>query len=233
MNTMVLSGLYPAFETDDSEMTQSFRGELGLSSSSRNRRDARIPSDVSLLERVVLEEDVRILSRLAHRQPASAQDIRADPEGLDLLSGKTLLPSFGGTPIIVRHYSRAYNGVGFRGIARRLSGASLSTQGISDLLASILEDALLATASHLRATGQSIATVRAQDEPMLQTAIAERLPRVYNEEGYKLARDMINGLKGTLGSSKVLAIDDGAVIMAGQELKILRVGRKPIKLSEL
>lgn len=233
MNAIVLSGLYPAFETDDSEVTRSLRGEANISSSFRSQRDSRIPSDVSLLERVVLEEDVKILSRLAYRQPASNQDVRAYPEVLHLLSGKTLLPSFGGTPAIVRDYSRAYNGVGLRAIVRRLSGANLSTQGVTDLLASILEDALLATASHLRPTGQSIAAVRAQDEPMLQTAIAERLPRVYNEDGYKFARDIIQGLKETLGSSKVLAIDDGAVILVDQELRILNVGPKPIKLAEL
>lgn len=233
MNTIVLSGLYPAFETDDSEVTRSLRGGADISSSSRNQGDSRIPSDVSLLERVVLEEDVKILSGLSLRQPAPAQDVRAYPDVLHLLSGKTLLPSFGGTPAIVSDYSRAYNGVGLTSIARRLSGASLSTHGIVDLLASILEDALLATASHLRPTGQSIATVRAQDEPMLETAIAERLPRVYNEDGYKLAKDLIHGLKKTLCSSKVLAIDDGAVILVDQQLRILNVGLKPIKLAEL
>ena len=231
MNTMTLPRAFPSFERDESEATRSLRGEFGASAEPRRPSVLNIPSDVSVIERVTVEEDVKILSKLSRRISNTTSEIDSRVGVQRLLLGKTLLPSFTPSLPIVKRYAEIYNGTGIRRIVRRLSGAHLTVSEIGELLSAIVEDALLGVASYLRTSEQSITRVRAEDEYILESAIAERLPRVYEENGHRLASQIVSDLKKTLGSSRILAIDDGAVILHDKEIRIIDAGTSPVILS--
>jgi hypothetical protein len=193
--------------------------------SDQSRFGALLPADLRALHVVHLESDVEILSELLMDAGKPLKEVGA------LLESKELLPDFGGSRRVINRFHDIYNGSGLRFILRKLSGASLSVQAAEDLLAAALEDALIATLRHVMPEGRKIIRLDRDGEHLLITAIAERLPRVYEEEADVLAAALVDDLKDALRSDRALAIDDGAVTLSGDDFLLVDVGASPVRFS--
>lgn len=224
MTALVLRQVYPALGSKQAPAANT--GVMKLDEP-RGRFNPVIPEDVEVIRRLVVEDDAEFFIDFAQRTLAAAVALDAPIEVARRLSTKTLIPHFGGCEQVRRKFIREYNGTGLRRVLRSLSGASINASAARDLLASILEDALIATSSHFMPAGQNIATLRDEDEFILECAIAERLPRVYDENAHALAVEIVADLKAALGKSSALAIDDGAVVMNGQNIQFVSVGDSP------
>lgn len=146
-----------------------------------------------------------------------------------LLADRTILPKFEGV-LSARSFHAAYNGGSlFDSLTKWIGGATLTRSESKDLLADILEDALIGAGSHLMAPGHRVVRLDAQGEAALQLAIEERLPRVSPEAAPGMAVQLIEELKLALGSSHALAIDDGAVYWVDGHLEIADVGLVPVR----
>lgn len=228
MNTLVMPRLYPVFEA---EVTGGRLGGFDFPEVTKLPRNSRFANDLASLHSVAIKPDVEIISAVIKLPKISVNDTIAIVDVAKILGNKTLIPLFSGSKESVNKYRGIYNGVGLRRIVRFLAGATISKSELMELLASILEDALMATYSHLVADGSNIVVVGEDEEFILKTAIAERLPRIYHEEAFVFAADLILDLKKRIGHSGALAIDDGAVFLNVNRLNIVDVGSIPVRFS--
>ena len=230
MSTLVIGRDYPGFEA---EVTRSQKGTTYFPLMARHFRASRFSEDLASLHSVSLRPDVGIISAIQQLPKISANDPSAVVDVAKILSTKTLIPSFPGSRETVQEFSSIYNGKGLRRVARTLGGATISRVIAEDLLASILEDALIATSSHLMTDGSNIVSLDQEDEFVLESAIAERLPRIYEEDASAFASKLLNDLKRRIGTEGALAIDDGAVFLTSNKLHMVDVGDQPIHFKNL
>lgn len=161
--------------------------------------------------------------------PSIGDEARSFDQARFLLADRTILPKFQGLRS-ARTFHAAYNGGGwFDSLTKRLCGATLTQARSGELLAEILEDALIAAGSHLMTPGRRVIGLDADGEALLKLAISERLPRVGPQGAGDLAVQLIEELKLALGSTHALAIDGGAVYCTGGRLEIIDVGPDPVR----
>lgn len=228
MSTLVIPVQYPSFDT---ELTRRRKETIDLPAVTQFPRNARFENDLASLHSVAIQPDVRIISAVSQLPKISASDSPIVVDVAKILGSKTLIASFSGSERSVKHYCRVYNGRGLRRVVRFLAGATIPKMEVEDLLGSILEDALMATFSHLVTEGSNIVLLNEDEEFVLRTAIAERLPRIYDDEAFMFAERLIRDLKEKIGAEGALAIDDGAVFLNSSRLNIVDVGSIPVKFT--
>jgi hypothetical protein len=215
-----------------SSLAMDYGGYPTIESDARRVRTAAIkfPSydELAPLHSVALKADVKIISAVQQLPKISTNGSATVVDVARVLANKALIPFFSGAAESIQEFSSVYNGKGMRRLVRSLAGATISRAAVADLLASILEDALIATSSHLMTDGSNIVILDREAEFVLSSAIAERLPRIYEENAISFAERLLNDLKSRLGRGGALAIDDGAVFLASNKLHIVDVGNKPI-----
>jgi len=229
VNILVLPHNYPAFDT---EVTRSRNGTSNFPvAAAQTPRYSKFAEDLASLHSVAIKSDVRIISAVSQLAKISANDAAA-VDVARILGCRTLIPSFGGSKESAREFFIKYNGSGVRRLVRTVAGATISKEEVTELLESILEDALTATFSHLVPDGSNNVILGQDEEFILKTAIAERLPRIFHEEAFSFAGQLILDLKERIGHAGALAIDDGAVFVnSGRLLSIVDVGSLPVRFD--
>ena len=228
MTALAMGAGYPAFDVEAITRRKSVPNFPAIV---RVPSDSYFFDDLASLHRIALRPDVGIIVAVQQLPKISVSGASSEVNIAKILSAKTLIPNFSGSKESIREFSSIYNGQWLHRLARTVAGATLSKVRLRDLLASILEDALIATSSHLMTDGSNIVTLNEDEEFVLKSAIAERLPRIYDEKAMGFAGKLLCDLKVRIGPRGALAIDDGAVFMASNKLHILDVGNVPIRFT--
>lgn len=228
MTALAMGAGYPAFDTEAIARRKRIPDFTAIV---RFPSDSYFFDDLASLHAIALRPDVGIIVAVQQLPKISVSGESAVVDIEKILSAKTLIPNFTGSKESLREFSYIYNGRGLHRLARTVAGASLSKARLMDLVASIVEDALIATSSHLMTDGSNIVTLNEDEEFVLKSAIAERLPRVYDENAMGFAEKLLCDLKMRIGARGALAIDDGAVFMASNKLHILDVGNVPVSFK--
>lgn len=184
------------------------------------RNTGNVPPDVEYVRQnfLYIPQDLQVLAEVerlqsaTHRQSGSSRAVPAK-----------ISPEFMCSEAFLHRFLTAYNGRGFKSVLRRLSGASIDATGARDLLAATLEDALIAITSSQE---ESLIVLDADEELTLISAIAERMPRIYEETAARLAEDLVEELKNGLTGGSSLIIENGMISLSEKSLCIRKLHQR-------